>query len=137
MQRYLQINGSAVRLSMGREGLVRKYQRVCDQFQQVRGREATARELSSVLGLTLDEVEQLQLDARRSNTIPLETPTNGTAWPDRNGWRSGSLSRGSGNRSPGTYGSRNGLLQYYGSVLKIFRKIRRRCSGGGTGWNSS
>lgn len=77
MQRYLQINGSAVRLSVGREGLVRKYQRVCDQFQQVRGREATARELSSILGLTLDEVEQLQLDAGRCNTIPLETPTSG------------------------------------------------------------
>lgn len=77
MQRYLQINGSAVRLSMGREGLVRKYNRVCDQFQQVSGREATARELSRILGLTLEEVEQLQLDAGRCNSIPLDTPISG------------------------------------------------------------
>ena len=77
MQRYLQMNGSSVRLPVGRVEEVRKYNRVCDQFQQVSGREATARELSRILGLTLEEVEQLQLDARRCNRIPLDTPISG------------------------------------------------------------
>ena len=77
MQRYLQMNGSSVRLPVGRMEEVRKYNRVCDQFQQVSGREATARELSRILGLTLEEVEQLQLDAGRCNSIPLDTPISG------------------------------------------------------------
>lgn len=77
MQRYLQMNGSSVRLPVGRVEEVRKYKRVCDQFQQVSGREATTRELSRILGLTLEEVEQLQLDAERCNIIPLDTPISG------------------------------------------------------------
>lgn len=77
MQRYLQMNGSSVRFPVGRMEEVRKYNRVCDQFQQVSGREATARELSRILGLTLEEVEQLQLDAGRCNSIPLDTPISG------------------------------------------------------------
>ena len=61
MQRYLQVNGSCLRLPVNRQEAISRYKRFCLSFQLEHGRGPSEAEIGRELWLSVDQVRRLQL----------------------------------------------------------------------------
>ena len=77
MQRYLQMNGSCLRLPVNRQEAISRYKRFCSSFQLEHGREPSEAEISRELWLSVDQVRRLQLDACMGHVCSLDAPVQG------------------------------------------------------------
>lgn len=77
IRRYLQMNGSCMRLSVGCADMVRKYQRFCSSFQQEHGREPSETEAAYYMGLTLEQIQNIRRNSCVLNLASLDSPVTG------------------------------------------------------------
>ena len=77
ISRYLQANGSSLRLPVHcREKLLR-YKRLCSSFQLEHGREPSERERARMMGLTLEQVREIRGNACMARVGSLDAPMKG------------------------------------------------------------
>lgn len=74
MQRYLQANGSCLRLPAGRQEAVIRYRRFISVFQLANGRKPSEAETARKLCLTIDQVMKIQQDAYMGYVRRLDAP---------------------------------------------------------------
>ena len=77
MQRYLQNNGSCLRLPVHCLESVRQYQRFCSKYQQEHGCEPPDDAAAAFLCLTLEQVENIKKSACMANLGSLDSPVTG------------------------------------------------------------
>ena len=77
MQRYLQVNGSCLRLPVNRQEAISRYKRFCSSFQLEHGRGPSEAEIARELWLSVDQVRRLQLDACMGHVCSLDAPVRG------------------------------------------------------------
>lgn len=77
MTRYLQQNGSALRIPAGQDERIRKYKRFCNSFQLEHGRKPSDRETAALMGLTLEQVRDIQETACMTALASLDSPVTG------------------------------------------------------------
>ena len=77
MRRYLQMNGSCLRLPVHCLDKVQKYKRFCSSFQQEYGREPSGREAAAFMGLTREQVEDIRENAGMARLGSLDSPVKG------------------------------------------------------------
>lgn len=77
MRRYLQMNGSCLRLPVNCLERMQKYKRFCSSFQQEYGREPSGREAAGFMGLTLEQIEDIRGNACISRLGSLDSPVKG------------------------------------------------------------
>lgn len=77
ISRYLQANGSSLRLPVHcREKLLR-YKRLCSSFQLEHGREPSEREIACLMGLTLEQIREIKGNACMARVGSLDAPMKG------------------------------------------------------------
>ncbi len=77
ISRYLQANGSSLRLPVHcREKLLR-YKRLCSSFQLEHGREPSEREIARLMGLTLEQIREIKGNACMARVGSLDAPMKG------------------------------------------------------------
>ena len=77
MRRYLQMNGSCLRLPVHCLDKEQKYKRFCSSFQQEYGREPSGREAAAFMGLTREQVEDIRENACMARLGSLDSPVKG------------------------------------------------------------
>lgn len=77
MTRYLQQNGSALRIPVGQDERIRKYKRFCNSFQLEHGRKPSDREAAALMGFTLEQVKDIQETACMAVLASLDSPVTG------------------------------------------------------------
>lgn len=77
MTRYLQQNGSTLRIPVGQDEKVRKYKRFCNLFQMDHGRNPTDRETAAYLNMSLEQVEEVRRNACMLQVGSLDSPVTG------------------------------------------------------------
>lgn len=77
IRRYIQQSGAVVRVSAGRDMIVRRYQRFCNEFEAAHGREPEPVEVSAALYIDLKQAEELRSLARVRQTVSLDAPSAG------------------------------------------------------------
>lgn len=77
MTRYLQQNGSALRIPVGQDERIRKYKRFCNSFQLEHGRKPSDRETAALMGFTLEQVRSIQETACMATLASLDSPVAG------------------------------------------------------------
>lgn len=77
MRRYLQQNGSLLRIPAGQYEKIRKYKKSCNTFQLKHGREPSDWEMASLMGLSLERVRGLQETANMTVLASLDSPVAG------------------------------------------------------------
>ena len=77
MRRYLQMNGSCLRLPVHCLEKVQQYKRFCSSFQQEYGREPLDREAAANLGFTLPQIEDIRESACMARLGSLDSPVKG------------------------------------------------------------
>lgn len=102
MQRYLQINGSCLRLPVHCLEKVQQYKRLCNAFNREYGREPLDREAAALMGLTLEQIESIRESACIARLGSLDSPVKGAGRRGGyNGRGYGGLCRGCGRGCPG------------------------------------
>ena len=74
MQRYLQVNGSCLRLPVNRQEAISRYKRFCSSFRLEHGREPSEAEISCELRLSVDQVRKVQQDDYMNHVRRLDAP---------------------------------------------------------------
>lgn len=74
MQRYLQVNGSCLRLPVNRQEAISRYKRFCSFFRLEHGREPSEAEISCELRLSVDQVRKVQQDDYMNHVRRLDAP---------------------------------------------------------------
>ena len=77
LARYIQANGSSLRLPCHVQEKQRKYSRFSNAFQLAHGREPTEREMALCLGLTLKQAREARENAHRALVASLDAPIAG------------------------------------------------------------
>ncbi|MEW4414450.1 sigma-70 family RNA polymerase sigma factor [Clostridium sp. AN503] len=77
MRRYLQQSGSVLRIPMGQDEKIKKYKKFCNAFQLEHGREPSERETAALMGLTLEQVREIQENASMTQLGSLDAPVTG------------------------------------------------------------
>lgn len=77
MQRYIQMNGSCLRLPVHCMENVHKLQKFRNRFELEQGREPSSAECAYYLGFTLEQVERLRQNACMANLGSLDSPVTG------------------------------------------------------------
>lgn len=77
MRRYLQMNGSCLRLPVHCLEKVQQYKRFRSSYQQEYGREPSDREASAFMGLTLGQIEDIRENACIARLGSLDSPVKG------------------------------------------------------------
>lgn len=77
MRRYLQMNGSCLRLPVHCLEKVQQYRRFCSSFQQEYGREPSDREAAAFMGLNLGQIEGIRESACMARLGSLDSPVKG------------------------------------------------------------
>ena len=77
MQRYLQNNGSCLRLPVHCLESVRQYQRFCSNYRREHGCEPPERLSAAHLGLSLEQLENVKKNACLVNLSSLDSPVTG------------------------------------------------------------
>ena len=77
MQRYLQNNGSCLRLPVHCLESVRQYQRFCSNYQREYGCEPPDAAISAFMGLTLEQIGNVKKNACLLNLSSLDSPVTG------------------------------------------------------------
>ena len=74
MQRYIENNGSCVRIPSGQQQRIRKYKKVCAQYLKLLGRGPAEWELCRLLDVSRDNLHYIQEDARKGQIGSLSVP---------------------------------------------------------------
>ena len=74
MQRYIENNGSCVRIPSGQQQRIRKYKKICAQYLKLLGREPADWELCRLLGVSRDVLRHIREDARKGQMQSLSAP---------------------------------------------------------------
>ena len=77
MRRYLQMNGSCLRLPVHCLEKVQQYKRFRSSYQQEYGREPSDREAAAFMGLTLGQIEDIRENACIARLGSLDSPVKG------------------------------------------------------------
>lgn len=77
MQRYLQMNGSSLRLPVHCLEKVQQYRRLCSSFQLEHGREPSESEIAWLMDLTLESVRVVRENACKARVGSLDAPVKG------------------------------------------------------------
>lgn len=77
ISRYLQMNGSSLRLPVHCQEKLQRYKRICSSFQLEHGREPSEREIARLMGLTLESVMEIKRNACMSRLSSLDAPVKG------------------------------------------------------------
>lgn len=77
MQRYLQMNGSCMRLPVHCQERVRRYERFLSEFEREYGREPSEWEAQSNFGFTLEQIEDIKKSVCIARLGSLDTPVKG------------------------------------------------------------
>lgn len=77
MRRYLQVNGSCLRLPVHYLDRMQKYKRFCNAFSREYGREPSDREAAAFMGLTLGQIEDIRGNACMARLGSLDSPVKG------------------------------------------------------------
>lgn len=77
MRRYLQMNGSCLRLPVHCLEKVQQYKRLCNAFNREYGREPSDREAASFMGLTVHQIEGIKESACIARLGSLDSPVKG------------------------------------------------------------
>lgn len=77
IRRYLQMNGSCLRLPVHCLEKVQRYKRFCSSFQQEYGREPSEYESAAFMGLTLEQIEDIRQSACMARLGSLDSPVKG------------------------------------------------------------
>ena len=77
LSRYIQANGSSLRLPYHGQERQREYSRLSNAFQMAHGREPTERETALCLGLTLKQARESREYAHRAVVVSLDVPVAG------------------------------------------------------------
>lgn len=77
IRRYLQMNGSCLRLPVHCLEKVQRYKRFCSSFQQEHSREPSDREAAAYMGLTLEQIENIRENACMARLGSLDSPVKG------------------------------------------------------------
>lgn len=77
MRRYLQQNGSVLRVPVGQDEKIKKYKKFCNSFQLEHGREPSERETAVLMGFTLEQVRDIQENASMAQLGSLDAPVRG------------------------------------------------------------
>ena len=74
MQRYIENNGSCVRIPSGQQQKIRKYKKIRGQYLKLLGREPADWELCRLLGVSRDVLHHIREDARKGQIQSLSAP---------------------------------------------------------------
>ena len=74
MQRYIENNGSCMRIPSGQQQKIRKYKRTCAQYLKLLGREPADWELCRLLDVSRDVLHHIREDARKGQIQSLSAP---------------------------------------------------------------
>lgn len=74
MQRYIENNGSCVRIPSGQQQKIWKYKKICAQYLKELGRGPAEWELCRLLGVSRDNLHYIQEDARKGQIGSLSIP---------------------------------------------------------------
>ena len=74
MQRYIENNGSCVRIPSGQQQKIWKYKKICAQYLTLLGREPADWELCRLLDVIRDALRHIREDAGKSQIRSLNTP---------------------------------------------------------------
>lgn len=77
MRRYLQMNGSCLRLPVHCLEKVQRYKRFCSSYQQEYGWEPSDREAAAFMCLTLEQIEDIRQSACMARLGSLDSPVKG------------------------------------------------------------
>lgn len=77
MRRYLQNNGSVLRLPVNQDDRVKQYKRFCNEFQMKHGRKPTDWESAACLGFTQEQIRGIQESACMGILVSLDSPVMG------------------------------------------------------------
>lgn len=77
ISRYLQVNGSSLRLPVHCQVKLQRYKRMCSSFQLEHGREPSEREIARLMGLTLESVMEIKRNACMARLGSLDAPVKG------------------------------------------------------------
>ncbi|MFR6349984.1 MAG: sigma-70 family RNA polymerase sigma factor [Enterocloster aldenensis] len=77
MQRYLQMNGSCLRLPVHCLEKVQQYKRLCNAFNREYGREPSDRESAALLGFSLEQIGNIRKSACMDRLGSLDAPVKG------------------------------------------------------------
>ena len=77
IRRYLQMNGSCLRLPVHCQEKVQQYKRLCNAFNREYGREPSDREAAAHLGLSLEQIEDIRESACMARLGSLDSPVKG------------------------------------------------------------
>lgn len=74
MQRYIENNGSCVRIPSGQQQRIRKYKKLCARYLKLLGREPADWELCRLLDVSQDVLHHIREDARKGQIQSLSAP---------------------------------------------------------------
>lgn len=77
IRRYLQMNGSSLRTSAHQDEKIKRYKRFCNIFQIEHGRTPTDSEAAAFMGMTLEQVKDIQKSACMTVLVSLDSPVTG------------------------------------------------------------
>lgn len=77
MQRYLQVNGSCMRLPVRCREKIRQYERFVSEYEREHGRNPSEREIAAHLGFTLQQVEDIKKSVCMAKLGSLDSPVKG------------------------------------------------------------
>lgn len=77
MQRYLQVNGSCMRLPVHCREKVRQYERFVSEYEREHGQKPSEWETAASLGFTLQQVEDIRKSACMAKMGSLDSPVKG------------------------------------------------------------
>ena len=74
MQRFITQKNTSIRVPDGRRQQIRQYLKAVSEYEKYMGRKPNNRELASILGVGMDELEQITKDAKCINVSSLDVP---------------------------------------------------------------
>lgn len=77
IRRYLQMNGSCLRIPVHCLEKVRQYKKFCNAFYREHGREPSDREAAAIFGTTQEQIEDIKESARLARPGSLDAPVKG------------------------------------------------------------
>ena len=74
MQRFITQKNSSIRVPDGRRQQIRQYLKAVSEYEKYMGKKPNTHEISNILGVELDELEQITKDAKCINVSSLDIP---------------------------------------------------------------
>ena len=74
MSRYIDNCGSLVRIPVGVRGEIRRYKKICNEYQKYYGAEPSERELCALLRMSPEELHKVQENTRKGQISSLSAP---------------------------------------------------------------